>query len=133
MNIITSQRVLIVDDDEVVLDVYRRMLGRQFDIRLARGAKQAMEALTTEGPFAVIMSDLRMPGVRGIDLLREVRTRWPNVSRILVTGDLDVPEIDGDVELATLVRKPCPPPELAAILKRAINAYSEKELSGESL
>src|SRR5437867_904807 len=115
-----SPRILFVDDDALIRDMYERLLGDQFDVSIANGAVQAIEILQTNGPFAVIVSDFRMPRTNGVDLLRRVRQTWPDTSRILMTGHLEVPEIASDGELATVIGKPCPYPELMQALRKGI-------------
>ena len=122
MSTIAHPRILLVDDDDLVLDMYRRLLGRDFEIETARGAQEAIRALQ-HGPFAVIVSDFRMPGVKGDELLRRVKELAPATSRILMTGALEGPNTSGQDDLWTTVCKPCPYPDLLAVLKREILAY----------
>ena len=61
-----NNNVLFVDDDENILDAYKRQLRRQFRIYTAQGGEQGLAAVNNQGPYAVIVSDLRMPGMDGI-------------------------------------------------------------------
>ena len=64
-----SEKVLIVDDDVNVLDSYKRLLRKQFDIDTAQGPMKGLVAIKENGPYAVIVSDYRMPGMNGIEFL----------------------------------------------------------------
>jgi EAL domain-containing protein (putative c-di-GMP-specific phosphodiesterase class I)/CheY-like chemotaxis protein len=83
---------LIVDDDELVLLALGRLL-RSFGVRVftARSADEAVAALEAHsGEIAVIISDYAMPETDGTELLKMVRTRWPNISRVMLTGNADL-------------------------------------------
>ena len=124
MDLHANRRILFVDDDDLVRDMYRRLLGRQFEVSIADSADEAIDILSTDGPFAVIVSDFRMPRTNGVDLLRHVRQSWPDMSRILMTGHLEISEMADDIELATVIGKPCPYPEMIAALTRGLDAYN---------
>jgi len=80
-------RILVVDDDRRVLDILLRALGRfGHDITPARDAEAGLDTLRQGGRFDVIVSDVRMPGLSGLDLLREARTLAPGVPVILMSG-----------------------------------------------
>lgn len=86
-------RVLLVDDDVDVLESLEQWLGRQHEVRIARGFPEALALLSEEEPPDVLITDLDMPPYRGSDLLAIVATRWPGVCRILHTGTPD--KLDG--------------------------------------
>jgi len=75
-----------VDDDPNVLQALARQHGRRFDIHIALGCENGIMALTGDGPFAVVISDLRMPGLDGIRFLSLVRRVSPDTVRIMLTG-----------------------------------------------
>ena len=126
MNPQTNTKILLVDDDNLVRDVYRRLLGRHFNVSLACGAREALDLLAAGGPFAVVMSDFRMPGLSGLELLRHVRSDWPQTSRILLSGQLEIAEMSGDDDLARVIGKPYPHSELIQVLRQAIDEYNLK-------
>ncbi len=72
--------------DQVIL---RRLLGGKFQIEVANSAKAALTALQRKGPFAVVISDLYMPGTEGVEFLQTVRDGWPDVVRVLISGSMD--------------------------------------------
>ncbi len=68
-----SNNLLFIDDDANILASYKRQLRKQFCVDTAQGGEQGLAALIDRGPFAVIISDLRMPGMDGIQFLSRVR------------------------------------------------------------
>ena len=77
-----SERILIVDDEVKILQGFSRMLYRKFSMDTASSGKEALEMIVSSGPYAVIVSDMHMPGMSGEELLNEVRERSPNTVRI---------------------------------------------------
>lgn len=78
-------RILVVDDDELVLKSIRRILYRIGDISYATGASEARVLLERE-PFDLVISDLTMLGEHGASLLRHVEQTYPRTARLLITG-----------------------------------------------
>ena len=60
-----AEKILLVDDDSNILDAYRRSLNREFSLETALGAEQALKLVADNGPYAVVVSDMRMPGMSG--------------------------------------------------------------------
>lgn len=86
----SRQTVLFVDDEPAILDTYQRLLHRDFEIEIAVGGPLALRMLELRGPYAVIVSDSRMPDMNGIELLGRVRTIAPDTVRMMLTGYADV-------------------------------------------
>lgn len=135
-----AEKVLLVDDDEHVLHGYHRNLGRRFELEVAMGGLQALQALEGHGPFAVIVSDMRMPGLSGVELLREVALRSPETTRIMLTGNLDQQTAAAAVNQGQVFRfltKPCGAEDLAAAIESGIRQHqlvtAEKELLQQTL
>ena len=61
-----AEKILLVDDDSNILEGYRRSLSREFLMETAEGGPQALALATDRGPYAVVISDMRMPGMDGI-------------------------------------------------------------------
>jgi putative nucleotidyltransferase with HDIG domain len=81
-------RILFVDDEPRILDGLRRMLRckrREWTMRFANSADEALEQLDRE-PCDVLVTDIRMPGMTGVELMEEVRSRYPHVVRIALSG-----------------------------------------------
>lgn len=87
------ERVLIIDDDQHLLSSFRRQLGEQFDLETAQGGIKGIEAVMLaeqrSRPFAVVVSDMRMPGMDGIETLTRIREAAPDTVRMMLTGNAD--------------------------------------------
>ena len=84
-----SEKILFVDDDPKILDGFRRMFGRDHDLAFAAGGARALELLAAEGPFALVVSDIKMPGMDGIEFLTRVKDAYPDTVRMILTGYAD--------------------------------------------
>lgn len=116
-------RVLLVDDEVAILDGLRRQLRRSFSISTAAGGTAALETIQEEGPFAAIVSDMRMPGMDGAALLAEVRERAPDTTRLLLTGQADTESAIAAINEGQIFRfltKPCPADALMSALVEAV-------------
>jgi FixJ family two-component response regulator len=135
-----SDRILLVDDDSNVLDGYRRGLGREFLLETATGGDQALPLIEKNGPYAVIVSDMRMPGMSGTQLLSAVKSAAPDTVRIMLTGQADMETaIDAINEgnIFRFLRKPCTREAMAKTLTAALVQYrlvtAEKQLLEQTL
>src|ERR1700722_1581021 len=121
-----SERVLFVDDEPNVLAGFERQFRNRYAMKTAPSGAEGLATLDANGPFAVIVSDLRMPGMDGVQFLSRVCDRYPNSIRILLTGYADVQQVVEVVNRANIFRfltKPCPPPSLAATLEAALEQH----------
>jgi DNA-binding NtrC family response regulator len=84
-----AEKILLVDDEPNVLDGYRRTLGREFALETAVGGQEALALLAEKGPYAVVVSDMRMPGMDGIQLLSRIKSASPDTIRVMLTGHAD--------------------------------------------
>jgi eukaryotic-like serine/threonine-protein kinase len=101
-------KLLFVDDDERILNAVRVLFRQDYEVVTAAGGEAALEALR-QGAFHVIVSDQRMPGVTGVELLRQARALAPNAVRILLTGYTDLAALVGSInqgEIFKFVMKP---------------------------
>ena len=90
-----KKRILFVEDNAMLLQMYGMMLGREqahWEVVLAEDAQKAL-AIMAQSPFDVIVSDMRMPGMDGVELLGEVRKLYPSTSRMIVSGSGDQEEV----------------------------------------
>src|SRR5690606_18712073 len=83
-------RILCVDDEPNVLAGLERTLFDDYDVTTANSGVEALEILAEEEPFAIIISDMRMPNMDGATFLAEARKLEPDTVRMLLTGYSDV-------------------------------------------
>ena len=128
-----TERILLVDDEPLVLDGYRRTL-RSYDLSTAAGPHDGLVAIE-HGSFAVVVSDLQMPDMDGIDFLSKVRERSPDTVRMMLTGQADLAASIEAVNRGRVFRfltKPCPSEDLALALDDGLTQFrlirAEKEL-----
>jgi response regulator RpfG family c-di-GMP phosphodiesterase len=119
-------RILLVDDEALVLGGLTRQLGRRYDLVTADSAQAALVALDKQGPIAVIISDYRMPEMDGLQLLAAVRERYPRVIRCMLTGEADMRVVIDAVNTGEVFRfltKPCQPNALAQAIEAALRQW----------
>src|SRR6185436_8749011 len=92
-----QDKILIVDDDDLVLACFERLLARQFNVEIAMGPYAALEAITARGPYAVLLSDLRMPGMNGLQLIEKARELSPHTVGIVLSGNTDSMDLENGV------------------------------------
>jgi response regulator RpfG family c-di-GMP phosphodiesterase len=133
-------RVLCVDDEPRVLEGLALHLRRRFQLFLAASGDEALEKLKAVGGAAVVVSDMRMPGMNGAVLLAKVRNLYPDAIRILLTGEPGRDTLVSAVNSGQIFRfltKPCPPDELIASVQAAVEQHrlitSERILLQETL
>jgi response regulator RpfG family c-di-GMP phosphodiesterase len=131
--------ILLVDDEIAILDGLRRQLRKKFTVRTANSGAEALELLESES-VAVVVSDMRMPQMDGAAFLSRVRSLYPNVVRILLTGQADTQSAITAVNEGQIYRfltKPCPPEVLMDEIANAVELNRlvtvEKELLGTTL
>lgn len=139
MEQIERPNVLFVDDDVLVLSSYKRALKRKYNMELASNGEEALEKLASAS-FAVVVSDLHMPGMNGITLLEIIKEREPDTMTIMLTGNSDIRLAMAAVNQGHVFRfytKPCEPETLAAGIDAAATQYdlirSERVLLDETL
>jgi diguanylate cyclase (GGDEF)-like protein len=125
----------VVDDDPQILEGYQRALRKRFDLDIASGGRQALEMISSKGPYAVVISDMRMPEMSGLDLLMHIRERAPQTVRIMLTGNADQQTAVDAVNQGRVFRflsKPCATDAMAEALEQALEHY-HKALEKEAL
>lgn len=130
-----TDKVLFVDDELNVLRAYTRVLRQDFNMETAESGRAALELIDSGRNYAVIISDMRMPEMDGIELLKRVRLRAPDTVRVMLTGNSDQQTAifainDGDV--FRFLTKPCEPHTLAQTIQAAVDHHhllqTEREL-----
>jgi EAL domain-containing protein (putative c-di-GMP-specific phosphodiesterase class I)/CheY-like chemotaxis protein len=121
------RKLLLVDDEPHILSSVRRHLGAHFHITCAGNGEEALRLFDEEGPFPVIVSDMRMPVMDGLELLRILRRRAPDTVCLLLSGQTDfntLVDALNEGEIFRFLGKPASPDLLRATLERA---YLEHE------
>uniref|UniRef100_I2PYP9 Response regulator containing a CheY-like receiver domain and an HD-GYP domain n=1 Tax=Desulfovibrio sp. U5L TaxID=596152 RepID=I2PYP9_9BACT len=129
-----KQKILFVDDDPEILAALRRRLRRKYVVDTALGPIRALEAVIERGPYAVIVSDQRMPAMDGMEFLGRLRKACPDTVRVMLTGYADLKTAMDALNTGQVFRflaKPCPEEELdealAASVAQYLQASAEKE------
>ena len=118
--------VLLVDDEVRSLDAMRRTLDEDCEVLTASSADEARERLNRQ-EVAVILCDQRMPGLTGVEFLKEVRERWPDTVRIVISGYTDSEDIIAGINEAGIyqyILKPWVPDHLLQTVRTAVEARS---------
>jgi len=133
-------RILCVDDEPNVLTAMERTLFEQFDVLTAPGGRAGLNLIRSQGPFAVVVSDMRMPEMDGAAFLAQAREIAPDTVRILLTGQADTDAAIAAVNKGNIFRflcKPCPQDLLVCSLDAAVEQYrlvtAERELLENTL
>ena len=118
-------RILIVDDEPRVLDgMVRSLFHLDWDIETAESGAAAL-AVLEQHPFEVVISDMRMPGMDGAELLRQVKQKYPEVLRIVLSGHTEIEAAMRAVPVAhQFLSKPCRAEEVQEVLDRALSLAS---------
>ncbi|MBK7645233.1 MAG: response regulator [Planctomycetes bacterium] len=133
-------RVLLVDDEPQVLAALRRTLRGRYELETTDQPLQALALLRDRGPFAVLVSDMRMPGLDGAQLLTRARSQAPDTTRVMLTGNADQLTAARAVNEGSIFRflnKPCGGEELVSVLDAAVEHHhhlrDERELLEHTL
>ena len=114
-----KKKVIFVDDESNILDGLRRMLRsirNEYDMYFVTGGMEALKLMEGEC-FDVVVSDMRMPGMDGAELLEKVKNKYPHTVRIMLTGQADEQSILRTVGIVhQFLAKPCDPEKLKTIL-----------------
>ena len=119
-------KMLVVDDEPDNLDLLYRTFRRDFEVLKAESGIQALEVLAAEGEVAVIISDQRMPEMKGTEFLSRTVPKFPDTMRIILTGFTDVEDLVEAInsgQVYKYITKPWDPNELKAVVQRAAETY----------
>jgi two-component system NtrC family sensor kinase len=122
---VEDKRILIVDDDELIRTLFKTSLSERYSCAVASGFDEAL-ALLNQEEFALVISDVIMPGRSGIELLREITTRFPNIAVIMVSGVDRTQRVMDAVRLGAYdyLVKPCELDVLELTVERALERQS---------
>jgi DNA-binding NtrC family response regulator len=123
-----AKRILVVDDERSVAFLLSENLAEMdpaYQVQMAHSGEEAL-GLVTAAPFDLIITDLRMPGMDGLELIRRVQEISPNTRTILITayGDGDAEQKAGCLGVYRYVTKPFKTDEFTQIVEQALRSYS---------
>jgi len=119
-------RILVVDDEEAILETMSFTFMDDYDVMTSADARRALEILDEYAPFAVVITDQRMPGMTGVELLAEAYERHPLTVRIMLTGFADTMatiQAINDSHVYAYINKPWEPEELKHVVGQAVERY----------
>ena len=119
-------KVLLVDDDAMILASLKRQLRNQFRIEIALSGEEGLKRIEENGPYAVIVSDFSMPGMNGIEFLCRVKETDPDSVRMMLTGSADMSTAIQAVNEGSIFQfhpKPCPADTLGKAIQSGVDAY----------
>ena len=135
-----NEKILFVDDDTNLLAAVERNLRQRFSLVTATGGEAGLAKMDGDGPFAVIVADMQMPGMNGVQLLAEVQKRYPETVRLMLTGNADqhtAVEAVNRGHVFQFLNKPCPMEMLTFAIQAGLKQYrlitAERELLENTL
>ncbi len=135
-----SEQVLFVDDEQNVLDAIKRQLRKKFAIKTALSGPEALNILRKDGSIAVVVADMHMPEMDGIQLLAMVSEEFPDAVGLMLTGNADqqtAVEAINQGKIFRFLNKPCSSDLLVKAVTDALEQYrlktAEKELLNKTL
>lgn len=130
-----KDRVLLVDDETANLDLYLLLLGSEYEVLTETSAQSALELLTRQGPIPLVVSDMHLPGMSGIEFLERVQERYPESVRIMATGDFAqsvAVDASNRAQVFRFLNKPCSRASLLSAVRDGFTEFrrraTEKEL-----
>lgn len=136
----TTNRILFVDDDANLLLSMQRQLRKHFAVDVADAPEAGLQRLTAGQPYGVVVSDMRMPRIDGVQFLGRARELAPDTVRVMLTGNADPDtaiEAVNRGEIFRFLNKPCSQEQLLATLTACFEQYrlihAERELLANTL
>lgn len=121
-------KILLVDDDAMLLAGLKRQLRNKFRVETAISGEEAVKMVEKNGPYAVVVSDYMMPGMNGIEFLSQVKQINQNTIRMMLTGSADMSTAIKAVNEGSIYKfhpKPCPTETLGTAIQSGIDAYQK--------
>jgi len=130
-----KQKVLCVDDEEAVVNFMKLFLSKHYEVHTARSGQEAVEVFEKKGPFSVVLSDVQMPNMSGVELIPKLHDIRSCTVCVLLTGHSDftlVQELLDSGKVYKYIVKPVLPKTLLEVIDEAIQsaeANSDQETS----
>ncbi len=133
-------KLLVIDDEPAVVNALSRTLRGLYDVRTGTSAAEGLAVLGREPDVAIVLSDMRMPGMNGATFLFEARKMAPETVRVLLTGQADMDDVVHAINEGNIyrfLRKPCSPDLMRATLLAAAEQHrlivAERQLLEQTL
>ncbi|NER80292.1 MAG: response regulator [Leptolyngbya sp. SIO1D8] len=133
---VNKARMLVVDDEPDNLDLLYRTFRRHFNVLRAESGQEALDILAEHGEVAVIISDQRMPEMKGTEFLSKTVPDFPDTVRIILTGFTDVEDLVEAINAGQVYRyitKPWDPDELKQVVEQAAKTYELLKQRGNAI
>ncbi|PZU95361.1 MAG: two-component system response regulator [Pseudanabaena sp.] len=133
---VKKPKLLVVDDEQDNLDLLYRTFRRDFTIFRADSGFKALEILASEGEMAAIISDQRMPEMKGTEFLSRTVSDFPDTMRIVLTGYTDIADLIEAInsgQVHKYITKPWEPDQLKSIISEATQSYDLLKQRSEEL
>ena len=117
--------ILVIDDEVRAVETLARILGDRFDVHTATGVGDAREILEREW-IQVVLCDQRMPEMSGVEFCAELRERWPEIIRIIISGYTDSEDLINAINeggIYQFITKPWHPDEVILKLENAVELF----------
>ncbi len=121
-------RVLIIDDEDIVrVSCQRILVPEGYEVKTTKSAADAFRLLAQE-PVDVVITDIKMPDIDGLEVLRTVKERWPGIEVIMITGYHTVTTTADALKLGAFdyIEKPFTPSAIVEAIDKAISHIREK-------
>ena len=122
---ISDYTLLFVDDESAILRSLKRIFQDDYEILLAESGEEALEILERVKVHLVV-SDFRMPGMDGLQLLNTIQEKWPETIRVMLTGYADVDTVMDDIDSGAIYRfisKPWEDEDIKQAVRLALQQY----------
>jgi DNA-binding NtrC family response regulator len=119
-----NQKVLVIDDERIVIDSVTKILKEErIDVEATLSGRQGLE-MALKKDYDLVLTDLRMPDIGGMRVLRDLKRAKPNLPVVMITGYATVPSAVQAMKLgaAEILEKPFSPDGLVAVVQKALKA-----------
>ena len=123
-------KILCVDDEEAVLNFMQLFLSKHYDVYTAQGGEEALEVIEAHGPIDLVLSDVQMPGINGVDLVEKIKSITSDTICIMLTGHSDFTKVQELLDSGKVYKymvKPVLPKKLLETIDEAISHANPQE------